>query len=87
MPLQPRTFQMSETTAESLARQRLQRAKAIIDVGGIEPALQSGALPRRVDVTRFEALVLGLVRQDVRTFVTVFGHGSTDVGEVLRVYE
>ena len=31
--------------------------------------------------------MLGLLRQDVRTFVGIFGHGSTEVGEVLRVYE
>ncbi len=76
-----------ETTVEGLARQRLGRARVIVDAGGIDAALELGALPRRVDVTLSEALVLGLLRQDVRTFLTVFGHGSTDVGEVLRVYQ
>ena len=32
------------------------------------------------------AFVLGLLRQQVRTFFCVLGHGSTEVGEVLRVY-
>jgi 3D-(3,5/4)-trihydroxycyclohexane-1,2-dione acylhydrolase (decyclizing) len=40
-----------------------------------------------VDITLSEALVLGLLRQGVRRFVGIFGHGSTEVGEVLRVYE
>ena len=34
-----------------------------------------------------EAVVLGLVNQEVRTFVGIFGHGMTDVGEALRIYE
>jgi len=40
-----------------------------------------------VDITLSEAVVLGLLRQDVRNFLCVLGHGSTDVGEVLRVYQ
>ncbi len=44
-------------------------------------------LPRRLGLTLSEALVLGLLRQEVKTFFTVFGHGSTEVGEVLRVYQ
>ena len=44
-------------------------------------------LPRYIDTTVSEALVLGLVAQGVRTFLSVFGHGSTEVGEVLRIYQ
>ena len=44
-------------------------------------------LPRRLGMTLSEALVLGLLLQEVKTFFTVFGHGSTEVGEVLRVYQ
>lgn len=43
-------------------------------------------LPDCLGLSLSEALVLGLLRQEVRTFFTVFGHGSTDLGEVLRVY-
>jgi 3D-(3,5/4)-trihydroxycyclohexane-1,2-dione acylhydrolase (decyclizing) len=46
-----------------------------------------GALPQYLDLTLSEALVLGLLRQGVKTFLTVFGHGSTEVGEVLRIYQ
>jgi 3D-(3,5/4)-trihydroxycyclohexane-1,2-dione acylhydrolase (decyclizing) len=31
--------------------------------------------------------VLGLITQGVKIYYTVFGHGSTEIGEVLRVYE
>jgi 3D-(3,5/4)-trihydroxycyclohexane-1,2-dione acylhydrolase (decyclizing) len=60
-----------------LTRQRMAHAAA----------LAQGRLPSRLDLTLSEALVLGLLRQDVKIFFTVFGHGSTEVGEVLRVYQ
>jgi 3D-(3,5/4)-trihydroxycyclohexane-1,2-dione acylhydrolase (decyclizing) len=66
---------------------RTARARAIVSAGGLDAALASGQLPARVDVTLSEALVLGLLRQGVHRYVTVLGHGSTDLGEVLRVYE
>lgn len=66
--------------------EREQRARAIVAHGGLEAALAAGAIADHIDLTVSEALVLGLLRQDVRTYVTVFGHGSTDLGEVLRVY-
>ncbi|PKN98601.1 MAG: thiamine pyrophosphate-binding protein, partial [Chloroflexi bacterium HGW-Chloroflexi-5] len=40
----------------------------------------------KADLTLSEALVLGLLKQGVSVFYTVFGHGSTEVGEVLRIY-
>lgn len=72
---------------EQLAQGRARRAQAIASAGGIEPALTSGVLERHIDTTLSEALVLGLLRQDVRIFVCVLGHGSTEVGEVLRIYQ
>ena len=39
------------------------------------------------DISLSEAVVLGLINQGVKTFVGIFGHGMTDVGEVLRIYE
>jgi len=50
-------------------------------------AFAKNLLPRRLDLTLSEALLLGLLRQEVKTFFTVFGHGSTEFGEVLRVYQ
>ncbi len=49
-------------------------------------ARRAGILPQFADLTLSEALVIGLVQQDVRTFVTVLGHGSTEIGEILRIY-
>jgi len=64
-----------------------QRARAIMEAGGIDAALASGRLPKIVDTTLSEALVLGLLRQGVRKYLAIFGHGSTDLGEILRIYE
>ena len=50
-------------------------------------ALKNNALPSYLDLTLSEALVLGLIHQSVKTFLTVFGHGSTEIGEVLRIYQ
>jgi 3D-(3,5/4)-trihydroxycyclohexane-1,2-dione acylhydrolase (decyclizing) len=54
---------------------------------GHAAAFARNALPHHLDLTLSEALLLGLIRQNVRTFLTVFGHGSTEVGEVLRIYQ
>lgn len=69
------------------AMDRTLRARLIAGAGGLEAALASGVLPSRIDLTLSEAIVLGLLRQDVRCFVVVLGHGSTEIGEVLRVYQ
>jgi 3D-(3,5/4)-trihydroxycyclohexane-1,2-dione acylhydrolase (decyclizing) len=71
----------------ALADERRRRADIIVAAGGIARAVESGKLPRRINISLSEAVVLGLILQDVRRFVGIFGHGSTDVGEVLRVYE
>ncbi len=47
----------------------------------------AGTLPDMLDLTLSEAIIIGLLRQNVRTFFTVFGHGSTEMGEVLRIYQ
>lgn len=64
-----------------------QRAQVIADAGGLEAALRSQALPHQIEATLSEGLVLGLLKQGVRKYLAVFGHGSTDLAEVLRVYE
>ena len=47
----------------------------------------TGGNTARIDITVSEALVLGLIKQNVHTFFVVFGHGSTRMAEVLRVYQ
>lgn len=78
---------MTQKEYGKLVEQRIARASAIVKAGGIEQAIACGALPQYADVTLSEAVVLGLLRQGVRVFVGVFGHGSTEIAEVLRVYE
>ena len=71
---------------DDLAHLRSQHASSIAGAGGLEQALSSGTLPRRIDTTTSELIVLGLMRQDVHTWFCEFGHGSTEIGEVLRIY-
>lgn len=63
------------------------RAHAIAEAGGLDAALGAGTLPAVIETTVSEGVVLGLLKQGVRKYLAVFGHGSTDLGEVLRVYE
>jgi 3D-(3,5/4)-trihydroxycyclohexane-1,2-dione acylhydrolase (decyclizing) len=63
------------------------RARAISRAGGIDNALANGDIDDIVDVSLSEGLVLGLLRQGVRKYFAIFGHGSTDLGEVLRIYD
>jgi 3D-(3,5/4)-trihydroxycyclohexane-1,2-dione acylhydrolase (decyclizing) len=62
------------------------RARAIARAGGLQAALDQGLLPRAVNVSLSEGLVLGLLKQGVSKYLAIFGHGSTDLAEVLRVY-
>jgi hypothetical protein len=70
--------------AESNLRQR---ARAVAQSGGLEAALAKGKIPKLIECTLSEALVLGLLKQGVAKYFAIFGHGSTDLGNVLRIYE
>jgi len=63
-----------------------ERARAISKAGGIEQALEKG-LPKLAEMTLSEALVLGLLKQGLRKYFAIFGHGSTDLGNILRIYD
>lgn len=79
---------MLSPAAESDAIRNMRaRARAVAQAGGVEQALAKGGLPKLIQCTLSEALVLGLARQGVRKYFAIFGHGSTDLGNVLRVYE
>ncbi len=82
---------MEAMNEESLIRQpgpggQQARARAIAGAGSLQAALDRGLLPRRPSVSLSEGLVLGLLRQGVRKYLAIFGHGSTDLGDVLRIY-
>jgi 3D-(3,5/4)-trihydroxycyclohexane-1,2-dione acylhydrolase (decyclizing) len=72
---------------EEVSAGRRKRAGAIAKCGSLELALATGMLPRHGDLTLSEAVVLGLLRQGVSRYIGVLGHGSTEIGEVLRIYE
>ncbi|MFP6558964.1 thiamine pyrophosphate-dependent enzyme [Paraburkholderia sp. B3] len=69
-----------------VTRQARARARAIARAGGLKEALESGALAGSLDVTVSEALVLALLRQGVSKYLGILGHGTTDLGEILRAY-
>ncbi len=62
------------------------RAAAIARAGSLQAALAQDLLDPTPTVSLSEGLVLGLLKQGVRKFLAIFGHGSTDLAEVLRVY-
>ncbi len=81
--LQSKPNERSDTPAVAAIRER---ARKLTEAGGIDAALRSGALPAQVTLSLSEGLVLGLLKQGVKTYFAIFGHGSTDLGDVLRVY-
>ena len=68
-------------------QEREKRAAIIQKAVSLKQAASSGALDLFCDITVTEALVLGLLNQQVRKYIGIFGHGTTDLGEVLRTYQ
>lgn len=73
--------------ANDSVQQMRERARAIAKAGGVEQALAQGSVRKLIACTLSEALVLGLLKQGVRKYFAIFGHGSTDLGNVLRIYQ
>ncbi|MGB7243089.1 MAG: hypothetical protein WBC93_13495, partial [Sulfitobacter sp.] len=61
------------------------RAEKIAANGGVD-VLATTDNNGVVDLTLSEALVIAMLNQEVTQFFAIFGHGSTDLGEVLRIY-
>jgi len=78
--------QSARPSYSEITRQRFQHAELIARAGSLSAAIAGGLLPHQLDLTLSEAIVLGLIRQGVKAYFVVFGHGSTEVGEVLRIY-
>ena len=70
---------------EQLKLEILARAEKIGASGGVE-ALATADNDGVLELTLSEALVIAMLKQEVTQFYAIFGHGSTDLGEVLRVY-
>jgi len=78
---------LTRSPRSEIERQMRERARALRAAGSIERALADGAISKLVETTLSEALVLGLLKQGVSKYFAIFGHGSTDLGNVLRIYE
>ena len=63
------------------------RAQWFKSHGGVNAVVEAGLLSNTVSMGLTEVLVLGLIRQEVTKFLMILGHGSTELGETLRVYE
>ena len=72
---------------KEIEKARIERAKILAVFGGLDNALAANRIPLYIDATLSELLILGLLWQNVKTYFTVFGHGSTEIGEVLRIFE
>ncbi|MFC6487877.1 thiamine pyrophosphate-dependent enzyme [Nitratireductor sp. GCM10026969] len=62
------------------------RARTIVERGGVDATLDVDGGRGVIETTLSEGLVIGLLKQGVSRFFAIFGHGSTDLGNVLRVY-
>ncbi|MBL8807182.1 MAG: thiamine pyrophosphate-binding protein [Rhodospirillales bacterium] len=78
---------MPQDAADRPSQTPYDRARIVATLGGLDSALASGALDPVIEVTLAEALVLGLLKQGVRKYFAIFGHGNTALGEILRQYE
>lgn len=65
----------------------LERAQVLKKYGSLDQAVESGELKQFEDITVSEAIVLGLHRQGVIKYFAIFGHGTIDIAEALRIYE
>jgi len=72
---------------ESMYNSVKARARVISYHGSIEAAVNEKELEQFQDITVSEALILGLFNQGIRKYIAVFGHGSTDISNILAVYE
>ncbi len=62
------------------------RAKLLAKSPDVNAAFASTGERGPVEMTLSEALVVALLKQGVTHYFAIFGHGSTDLGEVLRIY-
>lgn len=63
------------------------RARSIRQAGSLIKALADGTVEKSVQLSLSEALILGLLKQGVTTFFAIFGHGSTDIANILSIYD
>ena len=64
-----------------------ERARFLARAGGLSALLAADGAGPTVTLPLAEGLILGLMRQRVTKYLAIFGHGSTALADVLRVYE
>lgn len=77
---------LDKTPEPEQVEQDIRARAAMIAAGGGLDVLTTGENDGVLDLTLSEALVIAMLKQDVTQFYAIFGHGSTDLGEVLRLY-
>ena len=75
-----------ETRSTTIPSSVEDRAAWLASAGGLPTAIRDGLLSAPVVLPLAEALVLGLMRQGVTKYLAILGHGSTAIGEILRIY-
>lgn len=82
--------QITKTTREVLDPKKESevraRARSIYEAGGIHKAIAAGTLGKNTLVSISEATVLALLKQGVSKYLGILGHGTTDLGEIIRIY-
>jgi 3D-(3,5/4)-trihydroxycyclohexane-1,2-dione acylhydrolase (decyclizing) len=80
-------FQMLDIALEPEQIEQNVRARAAkIATGSGVDVLSTTENGGVLDLTLSEALVIAMLKQEVTQFYAIFGHGSTDLGEVMRIY-
>ncbi len=74
-------------SSDDFPETQAKRAQWFKSHGGVNAVVEAGLLSNTVSLGLTEVLVLGLIRQGVTKFLMILGHGSTEFGETLRVYE
>ncbi|MEX3007540.1 thiamine pyrophosphate-dependent enzyme [Hoeflea sp. TYP-13] len=77
---------LDKNQAPGGAEQTMRARAARLAADSVEDALIDDANGGILELTLSEALVVGMLKQGVRRYYAIFGHGSTDLGEVLRIY-
>ena len=77
---------LDKTVVLDEAEKNIRRRAVKLAEKNVDEALIDDKNHGVVQLTLSEALVVGLLKQGVRRYFAIFGHGSTDLGEILRIY-
>ena len=78
---------LDENTASIVAEKEMRTRAILFASMPFDEALGKDDSVNLQSMSLSEALVIGLLKQGVKRYFAIFGHGSTDLGEVLRIYQ